>query len=131
VLLAGLLLAGCGKEMSPSREQIPVLRNRIARLQTAVAERDPVLLDSLMAGRPDKRAVLMDSLLTLVYRPDGSFAFERFGDYEIFYTRHAAIIDCFIMDSTAAKHRPLKLTFVYDNGRWLLNEFAPGRSREP
>jgi len=37
-----------------------------------------------------------------------------------------AVIDCFLMDSTAGHNRPLRLIYKFDHDLWLLKEFRVG-----
>jgi hypothetical protein len=116
---------GCGGG-TPSREQIPLLRQRLARLQEAIAQRNRAAIDSIMSVQALSLDLSSDSLLSYVYGPERDFAFEKLGDYEILYTKKKARIDCYIMDSTESTDRPLTLTFVHEHDQWLLKRFEPG-----
>lgn len=120
-----LLAASCGEE-TPSRDHIPVLKKRVHLLQQAVKGKKRAAIDSLMAPEILSYKQDSDSLLRFVYGPNGQFAFERFGNYEIVYTSDKARIDCFVMDSTAQRDRPIILTFVYKHDVWLLKRFQAG-----
>ena len=130
LLLAVLPGWGCGKKETASREHIPVIKEQIYALQEAVKNRDTTELDSLVSKDMLDGGMNIDSLYRFVYGPEGTFAFDRFGDYEIFYTNKKARVDCYIMDSTLAKDRPAVLTFVNDHDRWLLKRFEAGSARE-
>lgn len=124
-LWLALLAAGCG-EKTPSRDQIPVLKKRVYLLQQAVKERDQAAIDSLLSPAILSYQQDSDSLLRLVYGPDDHFAFERFGDCEIIYTSDKARIDCYVMDSSATKDRPIVFTFEYKHKSWFLKQFQAG-----
>jgi len=129
-LLAALLDLGCGDKQTVSRDHIPVIKEQFYSLQEAVKNRDTAALDSLISEDMLDDDMDADSLFSFVYGADGSFAFDRFGDYEIFYTNKKARVDCYIMDSTAVKDRPAVFTFVLDDDRWLLKRFEAGHPRK-
>ena len=118
-------MTGCA-EKAPSRDHIPVLKRRVYELQEAIAARNRAAIDSLSSVRILAGAQGSDSLLKFVYGPADEFSFERLGDYEIFYTGDKALIDCYIMDTTGRKDRPMRFTFVYEHDLWLLKGFEPG-----
>ncbi|HUV31559.1 MAG TPA: hypothetical protein VMY05_10785 [Acidobacteriota bacterium] len=122
------LLNGCSKE-TPSREHIPVLRQCILDLQSAISSSNPAAIDSLLSVQILSNEQDSDSLLSFVYGPDRDFPFERLGDCEMFFTRDKARVDCYIMDSTGRPDRPVTLTFVYEHDLWLLKRFEPGLAR--
>ncbi|MEW5795639.1 MAG: hypothetical protein AB1772_04690 [Candidatus Zixiibacteriota bacterium] len=120
------LLMGCGKDELPSREQIPILHERLFVLERGLRDHNRAAIDSLLSVDILDHKQDSDSLLRYVYRPDHSFAFQKLGDYTIFFNRDLAVIDCFIMDSTSGHDRPLRLTYRLDDDRWLVTQFAEG-----
>lgn len=128
LLTAGAIIvlsAGCGVK-TPSRDHIPVLKERLYELQLAVADKNRAAIDSLLSVKMLDIDQSSDSLLSFVYGPDGNFAFEQFGNYEIAYTKDKARIDCFIMDTTHAMDRPITFTLNYDDNLWLFKRFETG-----
>ena len=125
LLFSGLLI-GCGGEELPSREQIPVLRGKLFALQKGLSERDRSAIDSLLSVDILDIHQDSDSLLRFVYGSDGNYSFKQLGDYTIFFSNELAVIDCFVMDSTARRDRPLRLIYGLDHDLWLLKEFRPG-----
>ncbi len=121
--LLALVLGSACTEDTPSRENIPVLKERIYVLQEAIRERNRPMLDSLLSSRILTYDQSSDSLLSFCWGPDNSFAFERLGDCEIFYTDDKAFADCFVMDSTGTKERPIHLRFINQGDVWLLERF--------
>ena len=119
-------MAACGEEELPSREQIPVLRARLSALQQALSERNRPAVDSLLSVDILELHQDSDSLLRFVYGPEGTFPFRQLGDYTIFFSNELAVIDCFLMDSTAGHNRPLRLIYKFDHDLWLLKEFRVG-----
>ena len=122
-----LLAAGCSEE-TPSRDHIPLLKERVYLLQQAVKEKIHAAIDSLLSPKILSYQQGSDSLLSFVYGPDDRFVFERFGNCEILYTSDKARIDCFVMDSTGRTDRPIVLTFVHKHDLWLLKRFEEGQA---
>jgi len=129
VVLASLALlaAGCSEE-TPSRDHIPLLKERVYLLQQAVKEKNHAAIDSLLSPKILSYKQDSDSLLRFVYGLDDRFAFERFGNCEIVYTSDKARIDCFVMDSTDRKDHPIVFTFVHKHDLWLLKRFEGGQA---
>ena len=125
-LISVLALAGCGGDDLPSRDEIPIIRKRVAALEGAIASADTARLDSLLSVEILDEKQDSDSLLSFVYGPDGEFSFYRFGGCEIFYTKELAVVDCYVMDSTETEVRPIKLYFTKAQNVWLLKRFKPG-----
>ncbi|MDD3731949.1 MAG: hypothetical protein PHU88_06205 [candidate division Zixibacteria bacterium] len=128
-LLGAVLLTGCG-EKNPSREHIPVIKDRFYDLQEAIKARNMSALDSLMSAKMLSDRMDVDSLLRFIYGSEGENNFNHFGEYEIFYTQNKARVDCYLMDSSAARDRPAAFTFILDGDRWLLKRFEAGHPRK-
>ena len=121
-----LLLSGCDEEL-PSRDHIPLLKHQVYRLQEAVKTQNRAAIDSLLSPEVFDYGQNSDSLLSFVYGPQGTFAFEHFADCDIAYTSDKARVDCYIMDSTSESDRPVVFTFVYRHDLWLVKRFEVGR----
>lgn len=130
-LMAVLVMAGCGGDDLPSRDEIPIIRKRVAALEEAIAAADPARLDSLLSVEILDENQDSDSLLSFVYGPEGEFPFYRLGGCEIFYTKELAVVDCYVMDSTESTARPIKLFFTKAQDVWLLKRFKPGETTVP
>lgn len=128
IVLVSLVLVTVGcNEKTPSRDHIPLLKERVYLLQEAVKEKNLAAIDSLLSPKILSYKQDSDSLLRFVYGPNGQFAFNRFGNCEIAYTSDKARIDCFVMDSMENKNRPIVFTFVYKHDLWLLKRFETGQ----
>ena len=121
-----LVLAGCAAEELPSRDQIPIIRQRVYALEEGIRRHSRASIDSLMSVDILDLKEGSDSLLNFVYGADGRFGFKGLGDYTIFFSKEIGVVDCFIMDSTAGHDRPLRLMYKLDDKVWLLTEFRAG-----
>ncbi len=130
LMVAAILwtLAGCGGDDLPSRDEIPVLRQRVFALEQAIVSGNPVVLDSILSVEILDEKQSSDSLLNFVFGPDRDFPFHRLGGCEIFYTKDLAVVDCFLMDSTETTNRPIKLYFKKFDTLWLLTRFGTGET---
>ncbi|MCK4460294.1 MAG: hypothetical protein KAW46_00735 [candidate division Zixibacteria bacterium] len=127
-LLAALLTLGsCAEKKPPARNHIPLLKARLFSLQEAVKTLNRAAIDSLLSVQILDNDQNSDSLLQFAYGPDGGYVFRQFAVGEITYTNDNARIDCFIMDSSHTRDRPLILTYVYEHDQWLLKRFEPGK----
>ena len=125
IILIFSLLA-CDAE-PPPQEHFPLIKEKLLALQDAVRDKDMAALDSLISVEMIKIKLDKDSLINFIYGADNSYAFERFGNYEIRYTSDKARVDCYLMDSTGTMDRPATLTFILeDDDRWLLKRFEAG-----
>lgn len=115
-------LVGCGTE-TPSRDHMPALQKILFQLQEAVVGQNRAAIDSLLSIDILSAGESSDSLLSFVYGANGDFSFERFGNYQIYYTDELARIDCFVMDSLGDTARPIILTLVNQHNLWLLKRF--------
>ena len=113
------------RQKSPPRDQIPVLKARLARVETAVKERNAASVDSLLSSQIRQQGRPVDSLFRFVYGADGTFPFYRFANYEIVYNRDKARIDCLASDSAGQQTKPVTLTFVLERDRWQLKRWEP------
>jgi len=121
--ITALLFVGCDPKEAPSRDEIPVVKNLLARLQTGIAEKNRAVIDSMLSIEILDINQGSDSLLNLVYSSEDDFRFERLGNYEILYSHDIALIDCFIQDSTYKKDKPIRLYFKKDDDIWLMTKF--------
>ena len=121
-----LVICGCGGDDLPSRDQIPVLRQRVYALEQGIRSHNRAGIDSLLSVDILELKEDSDSLLRFVYGGSDRFQFKRLGDYTIFFNKDIGVVDCFIMDSTQNRDRPLRLKYKLDDKVWLLTEFGAG-----
>lgn len=124
LILIGLT-TGCSTPV-PKRDQIPLLKDRLFRLQVAVESRNRAAIDSLLAPQILDRGQSSDSLLGFVYGPDGNYPFRQFGDANIVYTSDKARIDCRIMDTSGTGGLSITFFMAHQNDLWLITSFERG-----
>lgn len=117
---------GCDQQMTPPRDQIPIIKEAVYQLQARVQIQDRAAIDSLLSAEILDNQQSSDSLLSYIYGPTGDFAFEQFGACDIAYTSDNAEATCFIMDGAHRKDRPIRLSFTKTDTLWLLSSFGPG-----
>jgi len=121
--LIAFLLVFCSNEKTPSRDHIPLIKEKLSRLQEGVRNQNAGAIDSLLSVDILKNQQNSDSILSFVYGPGRLFIFESFGQPVIIYTDKVAKVECYIMDSTHQTNRPIILTFDNSSDQWLLNRF--------
>ncbi len=124
--VVALVTWGCSGDDLPSRNQIPVIRQRVFALEEGIRARNRAGIDSLLSVDILDAKENTDSLLRFVYGSDDRFPFKKLGDYTIFFSKEIGVVDCFIMDSTQNHDRPLRLKYKLSHKLWLLTEFAAG-----
>ena len=125
-------LLGCAEQSTPSRDHIPLIKEKLTYLQNGVLTKNPAAIDSVLSLKILDNGQSSDSLLKFIYGADNSFAFELFGEPVIIYTDKVAMVECYVMDSTKSKNRPMTFLFSYENEIWLLSRFekrGAGKSR--
>jgi hypothetical protein len=116
-------VAGC-KEKSPPRNQIPVLKETLYRLQVAVKEHNRAALDSLLSVKMLEYNQNGDSLIGIAHGRDRTFPFETFGGAVFLYTGDNAQIECFVMDSTSKRDQPIRIHMIREGKGWLMSHYS-------
>ena len=117
--LAGFALFGCEFKKNISREEIPIIKQSIGAVETAVKARDAAALDTLLAGESEETVY---SILGFVYADSAGNvidSFVGFVDRQIFFRGDAARVDC----SVAGPDGPAKditMTFKKENDVWRI-----------
>ena len=124
ILSASVFLISCGEEKTPSRDHIPLIKERIGRLQQALLDKNQAAIDSLLSVSVLKYEQSSDSLLKFIFGAEGGFGFNSFGEVVIVYTDEYAKVECFVTDSTGLKDRPILFDFKYEHDQWLLSRFS-------
>lgn len=126
VCIAAILCAGPGcREKSPSRDYIPIIKQRIYAVQEAIKSRGKNAIDSLLTSDYAAGGGA-DSLVQFANGSDPTFAFGRFAHTEIYYTNDKARVDCVIVGQDNRNLRSATLTFERRKENWLLKQIAAG-----
>lgn len=115
-----LLTLACAKK-NPPRDEIPVIKDLLAKLDRAVKEQNAAAIDSLIIGEALNQGYSSTKILDDVY--DGGRGFYTFGRREFFYTRDRGVVNCFIMADSADIGRPIEITLIKTGDRWLIKKF--------
>ncbi len=117
---------GCEEERAPSRDQIPVIREVVFKIQEAVKAENLAAIDSLLSVKILDIDQSSDSLLTVAYGEDGMFSFAQFDLVSSSYVRDKARVNCVIVDSEGNRGMPIEFTLVFEHKKWLLKRFEVG-----
>lgn len=127
LLKSGLLLAvifallSCA-EKNPPRDEIPLIKDLLGKIDRAVRDRNAAQIDSLMIADALKLGYNSETVLKDVY-PEDTSTFYTFGRREFFYTEDKGVVNCFIMADSADSGRPVEMTLVKANDHWYLKRF--------
>ncbi|PWB68212.1 hypothetical protein C3F09_12175 [candidate division GN15 bacterium] len=113
------------REKSPSRDYIPIIKQRVYEVQEAIKSRGRNAIDSLLT-QDYAAAGGADSLVQFTNGSDPTFVFNRFAHTEIYYTNDKARVDCLIMGKDSRNLRSATLTFERKKDVWLLKQITPG-----
>lgn len=113
------------REKSPSRDYIPIIRQRVYEVQEAIKSRGRNAIDSLLTEEY-AAAGGADSLVQFANGSDPAFAFSRFTHTEIYYTNDKARVDCLIVGQDNRSLKSATLTFERRKERWLLKQVISG-----
>lgn len=116
--------AGC-REKSPSRDYIPIIKQRIYVVQEAIKSRGKNAIDSLLTTEYAASGGA-DSLVQFANGSEPGFVFARFANTEIYYTNDKARVDCIIVGENGLRLRSATLTFEHFKDQWLLKQIMPG-----
>jgi hypothetical protein len=122
-MLVTFASSGC-KEKPPPRNQIPVLKDTLFRLQVAVKDRNRASLDSLLSIEMLRYNQNGDSLIAKAHGNNNAMAFERFGEAVFLYTGDNAQIECWVMDSTSRRDNPIRIHMIREGKRWLVSHYS-------
>jgi hypothetical protein len=122
VIVGCLVLTSCG-ERAPKRDQVEIIKGQFSRLQSALKDRNRVVLDSLSSRDMVDDGLTVDSLLRFVGGTESPHAFDHFGRYEFVYNSKKARVDCPLVDSTGHEYGAVTLTFARSGDTWLLKRF--------
>jgi|WetSurMetagenome_2_1015567.scaffolds.fasta_scaffold55495_2 hypothetical protein len=120
-LILAVLFACAEKE--PSRDEIPNIKNVLARFESAVKEKNAAAVDSLIIAEDGNEGYNSTKALSDIYPASSNDKFLTFGKREFFYTRDKAVVNCFIVADSSDPGRPMEITLVKKAGRWYIKQF--------
>ncbi len=134
ILIAALIaaLVGCEFKKNISREEIPIIKQSIGKMETAIRADDDAGLDSLLSGEAAESGTTARSILDFVYHAgenDTLTEFVGFGDKQIFFRGDAARVDASISgpDGPVAD---VTITLKKEDDIWRIKQIGP-RIDEP
>ena len=115
-----VLLAGCEEE-APPRDEIPLIKDLIGNLESAVKGRNPARIDSLIIAEAYDLGYHSTKIMEDVFQ--GDTAFFAFGRKSFVYTEDKAKVECMIMADSTDAGRPLEMILVKVKKKWYLKRF--------
>lgn len=129
IIITGLFLLISCAEKNPPRDEIPLIKNLLAKFEQAVREKNAAGIDSLIIAEAYEQGYHSTKILADIYGtgdtgPDidtGSFL--KFGGREFSYTKEISFVKCLIVSDTLGEGRPVEITLVKKYDQWYLKQF--------
>ncbi len=118
-----LILSISCAEKNPPRDEIPRIKDVMAKLELAIKAENAAAIDSLIIADSYAKGYSSSSILSIVYSSPGETKFYSFGKREFFYTKDKAIVDCSILADSTSQGRPLEITLTKAGDGWLIERF--------
>lgn len=120
-LLISLVLF-CAEE-NPPRDEIPAIKDLLARFEEAVREHNPILMDSLIMAEAYDSGYNSPRILSEIYSDSTNGSSYTFGRRSFSYTKDKAVVNCFIKADSADSGRPVEIILVKSGDQWLVKRF--------
>ncbi len=121
-IILALLLGACAKK-NPPRDEIPVIKNLLARLETAIKEENAAAIDSLIMAQSYELGYSSTSILEKIDSHLNGREFFGFGHREFFYTKSEGVVKCAVKADSADSGQPVEIILEKVGETWLIKKF--------
>ena len=121
LLLVGSFVS-CSRKKNPPRDEIPIIKDVLAKLENAIENRNSVMIDSLLAPDAARLGYSSRQILSSVY-PDSSDSPCSFGKRSFMYIKNKARIDCTLLQNGIDHGRPIEITMIKKRDQWWVERF--------
>lgn len=118
-----VVLAVSCSQKNPPRDEIPRIKDILAKLEQATKEKNAAAIDSLIMADSYVKGYSSQTVLSKVYPSPKDTGFYSFGKREFFYTENKAVVNCSILRNSADSGRPAEITLNKISDRWLIEKF--------
>jgi len=118
-----LILAVSCSHKNPPRDEIPKIKNILAKLEQTIKEKNAAAIDSLIIADSYSKGYSSQTIISRVYPSPEDTNFFSFGKREFFYTENKAVVNCSILRNSADSGRPAEITLTKIADRWLIEKF--------
>jgi len=122
VIISAIMLLSCARK-NPPRDEIPILKDVLAKFEQAVKAQSAAQIDSLMIAEALELGYNSGRILSEIYPDTGQGTFYTFGKRNFFYTKDKAVVNCLIMADSLDIGRPVEITLVKTGKSWLIKRF--------
>ncbi|MCX6827566.1 MAG: hypothetical protein NTV06_09950 [candidate division Zixibacteria bacterium] len=116
------LSISCGQK-NPPRDEIPIIKDLLAKFEQSIKDRNASLIDSLFLTQIYDRGYASKRVLAAIYDSTGEGGFYAFGKREFLYTKNIGLVICRIMADSADSGRPVEITLEKVSDYWLIRGF--------
>jgi len=122
IIVLALLLGACAKK-NPPRDEIPVIKNLLARLETAIKEGNAAAIDSLIMAQSYEHGYNSTSILEKIDTYLNGREFFGFGHREFFYTKTEGVVKCAVKADSADAGQAVEIILEKVGESWLVKKF--------
>ena len=120
IISLALIVVGCA-EKAPPRDEIPIIKNFLAKFEQAVKDYNAAGIDSMIIAEAYEDGYSSTRILEDVYQ--GGDAFYTFGNRNFDYTKDKAVVQFNILADSTDTGRPVEVTLVKKHKQWYLKRF--------
>ena len=117
-----LFLTGCGKK-NPSRDEIPVIKTQLAKLEQALKEGNAAAVDSLIMAQSYDLGYSSTSIFDSINTYLKGRSLYGFSKREFFYTKSDGVVKCALKADSADAGRPVEIIMEKVGETWLIKRF--------
>ncbi|MEW5925104.1 MAG: hypothetical protein AB1746_14050 [Candidatus Zixiibacteriota bacterium] len=120
IISISLIILGC-TEKAPSRDEIPIIKNFLAKFEQAVKDYNAAQIDSMIIAEAYDDGYNSAKILEDVYQ--GGDAFYTFGNRNFDYIKDKAVVQFNILADSTGTGRPAEMLLVKKHKQWYLKRF--------
>jgi hypothetical protein len=122
VVLSLLILTSCA-EKNPPRDEIPKIKDVLAKLEAGIKSRNAALIDSFIFADSFNKGCNSLMILSKIDSCLGDSSFHSIGKREFFYTKDRANVTCRILADARGEGYPTQISLIHVGDRWLIENF--------
>jgi len=120
LMIGSIFLAGCQEE-TPSRDEIPHIKDLIGSFETALKDRNTAAIDSLLSAQILEENLNSSIIIEKIYERTEEDSLYSLGSREFFYIKDRAVVNAnVISSSTDSTGPPVEITLMKSGDQWLI-----------
>ncbi len=129
IIISGLLILLSCAEKNPPRDEIPLIKNLLAKFEQAVKDKNAAGIDSLIIAEAYEEGYHSAKILSDIFGTGDTgsdidtSSFLKFGGREFSYTKNIGFVKCNIVADTINIGRPVEIIVIKKYNQWFLKRF--------